>query len=222
MSGSLLWGILTFFVVAVLAVWLGRSTDMLRDSQPVDFGGAKPPGGGIYRRPYSLAQTQMTWWFCIVIASYVYIAGSTGKISGVLNEQSLILMGIGIGTALGATAIEQAKKGYPTLDTFNAVVKQIDTLNAAGAPIPPGVIAQRDTLAADLASETFLRDILTDVDGVSLHRFQSVAWTVVLGVAYVLSVFAQHALPEFDKLLLAVLGISGATYLGFKVPEQPA
>jgi hypothetical protein len=28
-------------------------------------------------------------------------------------------------------------------------------------------------------------------------------------------------LPPFDTTILALIGISGGTYLGFKIPEQP-
>jgi hypothetical protein len=112
-------------------------------------------------------------------------------------------------------------KDFVTLNTFNDVVAQIKAL-PPGTPAPQALLAQRDKLAQQLASENFFRDIVTDVDGVSLHRFQSVGWTVVLGAAFLIFVLAQRKFPEFDKYLLAVLGISGGTYLGFKIPERPA
>ena len=220
-ADSLALGILSLLILGGLTVWLGNASDMLRDSQPTDFGGAQPPTG-VYRRPYSLAQTQMMLWFCIILGSYLYIAFATSRIAGILNEQSLILMGIGVGTALGASVIEQMKsKDFVTLNTFNDVVAQIKAL-PPGTPAPQALLAQRDKLAQQLASENFFRDIVTDVDGVSLHRFQSVGWTVVLGAAFLIFVLAQRKFPEFDKYLLAVLGISGGTYLGFKIPERPA
>lgn len=233
-------GLLTLAIVAAAAIWLGKSSDMLRDAEPTDFGGAKPSPNGEYRRPYSLAQSQMTWWFCIVLGSFVYIVlskwiasggGLTEQmLNGVLIEQSLILMGIGTGTALGATIIEQVKQpaaGDPpktTLDKFKAVLKSIEVLQAAGQPVPLAMIAERDQLAAKLASQNFFSDILTDVDGITLHRFQALIWTVVIGVGFLIAVYTSNTLgmPKLDNLILAVLGISAGTYLGFKVPEQPA
>jgi len=221
-TDQLFLGLASFLIVGGLAAWLGKSTDMLRDSQPVDFGGAKPSAGGQYRRPYSLAQVQMTWWFCIIIASYVYIACSKQLINGILTEQALILMGIGTGVALGAAAIEQVKgDNLDTINAFNAVLAQIAAL-PDGTAVPADLVAQRDKLAPKLASENFFRDILTDVDGVCLHRFQALLWTGILGIFFATNVVTHLAMPAFDNVLLAALGISGGTYLGFKVPEQPA
>jgi hypothetical protein len=225
LSIGLVLGIASFAVVGVAAIWFGISSDMLRDSQPTSFGGAGPKGGGQFRRPFSLAQTQMAWWFCIIIASYLYIAFTTSKgstipnVAGGMTDQALILLGIGTGTALGAAMIEQIKSDkLATLNTFQSVLQQL----AANPAAPDSLITQRDALAAQLASEGFLRDILTDVDGISLHRFQSFAWTLVLGGMFLINVFIQDAMPQFSSTLLALLGISGGTYLGFKVPEQPA
>jgi hypothetical protein len=62
-------------------------------------------------------------------------------------------------------------------------------------------------------------DILSDANGVSFHRFQMAAWTVVLGVIFILQVYKVLAMPTFDGSLLALLGISAGTFLGLKVPE---
>ncbi|HXJ01030.1 MAG TPA: hypothetical protein VNH44_07390 [Micropepsaceae bacterium] len=212
-------------VVAIAALVLGKKTDMLRDSEPTDFGGERPSAGGVYRRPYSLAQTQMTWWFCIVLASFIYIvcATATHTIIGVLVTQALILMGIGTGTALGAAMIEQTKDDKPgTLKDFKDALKNIQAAQAAGVAPAPADIATRARLAPKLASENVIKDILTDADGISLHRFQSVAWTLVLGILFLAESIAYTKMPEFDANVLAVLGISAGTYLGFKIPEKPA
>jgi hypothetical protein len=67
----------------------------------------------------------------------------------------------------------------------------------------------------------WLLDILSDSDGkIVLHRFQIVVWTFVLGVMFVTSVVTQLTMPEFSSTLLATMGISSGTYLGFKFPEK--
>jgi hypothetical protein len=71
-----------------------------------------------------------------------------------------------------------------------------------------------------LPSDGFLNDILSDDDGVSFHRFQIVGWTVVLVLIFVVSVYDVLAMPDFDATLLALMGISGGTYIGFKLPAQ--
>jgi len=69
-------------------------------------------------------------------------------------------------------------------------------------------------------SENFLKDLLTDANGITLHRFQIVIWTLVLGFLFILGVYRELAMPEFSGTLLALLGISSGTYLGFKIPER--
>lgn len=104
----------------------------------------------------------------------------------------LTLLGIGSATALGATIIDQGKPANP-------------------AP------------AADLVpSKGFLRDVLSDEQGISIYRFQLFAWTLVLGVIFCASVYNGLAMPQFSTTLLGLMGISSGTYLGFKVPEATA
>jgi hypothetical protein len=69
-------------------------------------------------------------------------------------------------------------------------------------------------------SEGFFRDLLTDADGVNFHRFQMLVWTVVLGVLFVIGVYKGLSMPVFSATLLALMGISAGTYLGFKIPEK--
>lgn len=107
-----------------------------------------------------------------------------------INGSTLALIGIGAGTALGSAAIDAAGKGD-------------------GAPPPPG------------KTKGFLTDILTDHEsGISFHRFQMFIWTLVLGILFLYSVWNRLSMPEFSATLLAMLGISSGTYLGFKIPEQ--
>lgn len=221
-----LWGLVVgvlFLIAVILGVFaLGNCSDFLRDSQPTDFGGAVGPNNTVLRRPYSLAQVQMAWWFALVFAAFIFLYLLTSDFN-TLTAQALTLMGIGTGTALGASMIEKTKTDGAQ-KTFQDLLTRIAQLNAAGAQ--EAVVAplrqQRDVLARQLASHDFITDILTDVDGISLHRFQLMAWTVVIGVIFCLSVYGNLALPDFDQTILGVLGISAGTYLGFKVPEQPA
>jgi hypothetical protein len=68
-------------------------------------------------------------------------------------------------------------------------------------------------------SKGFLRDILSDASGYSFHRFQIFAWTIVLGIMFVSSVYNNLTMPEFSATLLGLMGISSGTYIGFKFPE---
>ncbi len=66
----------------------------------------------------------------------------------------------------------------------------------------------------------FVNDLLSDVNGVTFHRFQVVVWTIVLGLIFIWSVWMKLTMPEFSETLLALMGISAGTYLGFKIPER--
>jgi hypothetical protein len=66
----------------------------------------------------------------------------------------------------------------------------------------------------------FLRDILSDSSGYSFHRFQIFAWTIVLGIIFMSSVYNNLTMPEFSTTLLGLMGLSAGTYIGFKFPEQ--
>lgn len=215
-GGSAIWAaIIVLVITAVAAAWLGRNSDIIRDSMPLSFDALAATKD--FRRPYSLAQSQMMWWFALILAAFIYIAIIKQGVDNILQEQSLILMGIGTGTALGAAIVEQAKPTNPKFTRFEELAQLI---KAAGAVAPSALTAEYLSLANQLKSENFIKDVLSDVDGVSLHRFQSFAWTVVIGVFFAFSTYFNQAMPVFDKYLLAVLGISGATYLGFKIPEQ--
>lgn len=69
-------------------------------------------------------------------------------------------------------------------------------------------------------SRGFISDILSDSSGYSFHRFQIFAWTIVLGIMFISSVYNRLTMPEFSATLLGLMGISSGTYIGFKFPEK--
>ena len=77
-----------------------------------------------------------------------------------------------------------------------------------------------DAQQAPASSAGFLRDILSDGSGYSFHRFQIFAWTIVLGIIFMSSVYNNLSMPEFSTTLLGLMGLSAGTYIGFKFPEQ--
>jgi hypothetical protein len=54
---------------------------------------------------------------------------------------------------------------------------------------------------------------------VSVYRFQLIVWTVVLAIVFAVSVWRDLAMPDYGVVMLALMGISNGTYLGFKFPE---
>ena len=63
----------------------------------------------------------------------------------------------------------------------------------------------------------FLTDLLTEGDGPSFHRYQMVLFTIILAVIFVAKTASTLVMPEFDTMLLGLMGISSGTYLGFKL-----
>jgi len=69
------------------------------------------------------------------------------------------------------------------------------------------------------ASQGWWRDLVTDDSGgVALDHLQIVVWTLVLGGIFLTSVIWHLTMPEFSATMLALMGISSGTYIGFKLP----
>ena len=69
-------------------------------------------------------------------------------------------------------------------------------------------------------SKGWYKDLFYDDDGISLHRVQVGVWTLLLLGIFISSVADTLTMPQFDPILLALMGISGGTYVGFKLPEK--
>ena len=175
-----------FIFIVVIGVALAIFVQLCRRTSLIRSSSTLPPK----ERPYSLSLFQMSFWFFLVIAAYVFMWLITDELD-TITDSVLALIGIGSGTALAAALIDQNK-------------------NAQTTEVP-----SRPT-------QSFFHDLVSDVSGVSLHRFQMFIWTLVLGVIFVGSVYKNLAMPEFSATLLGLMGISSGTYLGFKVPEKQA
>lgn len=144
-------------------------------------------------KPFSLARTQLAIWTVVISCTYVYLClchGCTIDIKG--SATALALLGISIGTTTLASAIDQSQTAQP------------GTIRHQNQP-----------------SGGFWIDILSDENGVSIHRFQNVIWTVIAISIYLCRIDPSGCkLPELDGTLIALTGISSATYLGLKLNEN--
>jgi hypothetical protein len=218
---------------------------LLRDSVPPAGSGAPgapaAPGdpGRPDLQPYSLARSQMAFWFVLVATAFLLIWVITWDYRGVVTEQAVWLMGIGSLTALGARLVEALKQGRKaeaavrgTLKTERARIAA-DATRAGLAPDTEDelrmALARTDAQLAALspapAPETppqrrFWKDILYENGVVALHRVQIVFWTLTLGAVFVVEVWNTLELPQFDATLLALLGVSGGAYVFMKVQEN--
>jgi hypothetical protein len=148
------------------------------------------------RSPFSLARTQLGFWISTIACIYIYAVLWDQYEITTINNTALLLMGISAGTFATGAIIDTAE-------------------NATGIP------RSQD----EPGSGNFLKDILSDNDGISIHRFQNVVWTIIAIIIYIYRYTHPKALPvtdlpELDSTLIALTGISSATYLTMKVREN--
>lgn len=185
-----LYGFFAGLLVSLILIFrLASRTALLRDPDAA----APSPGA---QAPYSLARFQLTFWTFLVVAAYLFIWMITEELD-TLTGSVLVLLGIGSGTALAATMIDQGREQPATGD--------------ASAP--------RAASESTTVSRGFLQDVLSDSKGISIHRFQLFVWTLVLGVIFCASVYKGLAMPQFSTTLLGLMGLSSGTYLGSKLPD---
>ena len=69
-------------------------------------------------------------------------------------------------------------------------------------------------------TQGFWRDLVADDNGtIALDRLQIVVWTLVLSGIFLNSVIWELTMPDFSATLLALMGISSGTYIGFQFPQ---
>jgi hypothetical protein len=49
-----------------------------------------------------------------------------------------------------------------------------------------------------------------------ISRLQMLVWNFILGIVFIWQSVFQWTMPTFDPMLMTLLGISSATYVGFK------
>jgi len=219
--------ILLIFLFGFFFILVNKS-NILRRSPPLPLKEGK-------RRAYSLGRYQMAVWFFLILGSYVLVWAMTGAVPEI-PESVLILMGIGSGTALGSGMIQINSDTDPTasqlLQEEKELTSAIEKLKAIKEPNAEQQkeLSQKEAeldkvkqKLKDLSkfgeSRGFFTDILSGPDGVSFHRFQMFAWTTVLALIFIFSVYQRLSMPIFSNTLLSLMGISSGTYLGFKFPE---
>jgi hypothetical protein len=195
---------------------LGRETNLLRD-------GARPTDGK--KRCYSLARTQMAFWLFITVGAYLFLLMAI-KDPNTLTPDVLGLMGISAATGFAAIAVDNSKRTalQGQLNDATIALSRLDppadnTQAAQRIQLKAQVTGLQDQLVVS-SSKGFWTDILCDGAGVSFHRLQIIIWTLVVGVVFALSVLNNLSMPTLSATLLGLMGLSGGTYVGFKIPEK--
>lgn len=135
-------------------------------------------------------------WWSTIILSSFITILFTKGVSPKLCESTLILLGISSATTAAAKLIDVSD-------------------NTKGL-----------SLIQHQEGDGFFLDILSDANGVSVHRFQTVVLNAALGIWFFLTVFsnlsneANSIIPCLSKDVLILLGLSSGTYATIKATEN--
>lgn len=152
------------------------------------------------KQPYSWSRVQLAWWTVIILSSFIAILIIYNE-APTLTTSTVILLGISAATT--------------------AIARTIDVSNAT-SPTTPATPAREGS--------SLILDILSDQNGVSIHRFQTVVFNFVFGCWFIVTVLEHlHNMPEdginaimpdFADTNLVLLGVSSATYAALKTTEK--
>jgi hypothetical protein len=151
-------------------------------------------------KPFSFSRVQLAWWTDLVLSSFIAILWVRHDIP-TLWDSTLILLGIST--------------------TTTAAGRMIDLSDQAN----PNINRNQDLSAGD----NFFLDILSDANGVSIHRLQTVIFNFVFGAWFFISVWKNlkiatvvpdMIMPAITPNNLILLGLSSATYAALKSTEN--
>lgn len=239
-------GLLVVLFTLVLFIWLARTTNLIREPGSAVPGKLRPYNLGRTQMAFWFFLVYVSYVVIWLITSALdtitpSLLGLMGISAGTALGEALIDSGKDKASSSQLQDLiaekQSLEQGIPEFQS------QVSAINAK-ATLTPDDTANRDSLNRQLQdsrtrlaqltqqlqtikppstegnSQGLLRDILRDGSGYSFHRFQIFAWTLVLGIIFVSSVYNNLSMPEFSTTLLGLMGISSGTYIGFKFPEQ--
>jgi len=242
------YGAVAFIIVLVtlvLMIWLARTTNLIRDGGTRVPGQLKPYNLGRVQMAFwffLIYASYLTIWLITdaldtITPSLLALMGisagtalseamiDSGKTEANTNKlqtlsaekQSLEQIIPEVQTQISALTAKSALTSEDTL-TIDSLNKQMRDSRTRLSQLDQQIQSLTPATEAGV-SKGFARDILSDGGGYSFHRFQIFAWTLVLGIIFISSVYNNLTMPEFSATLLGLMGISSGTYIGFKFPE---
>ncbi len=150
--------------------------------------------------PYSYSRAQLLWWTLIILSCYIFFFGVTG-VTVPFNVTSAVLLGF------GAIVYSSGK-----------IIDNVQIQKGKGD-------RNQDQGAQNREAPNFIKDILSDDNGISIHRYQAVIFNLVFGIGFLgffikSLIHQKYPFPDFTEWQFALLGISSATYLGLKASEN--
>lgn len=147
------------------------------------------------KKPFSFARVQLLAWTTIIIGSWLFVYALLG-VFWEFNATCLTLLGISSMTTVAGRVIDNRDEADPAIDRHQDAVE---------------------------GSKGFLTDILSDAQGLSIHRFQSLVFNVAFGFWFVLDTaqnLDRNAFPTFEPITMTLLMLSSGTYLATKAMEN--
>lgn len=168
-------------------------------------------------QPYSWSRVQLAWWTIIVLTCFITVLIKYHS-APELNQSTVILLGISAATIATARVIDVSEINDP----------------------------QITNRSQDAKGTNFFLDILSDHNGVSIYRFQTVVFNFVFGVWFITTVLnnlvsandvicagyagkelaacmarpQDYIMPVIGSNNLILLGLSSATYAALKTTEN--
>ncbi len=152
-------------------------------------------------RPYSFSRVQLAWWSVIILAAFISIIIISKGTAPTFDTSTLYLLGISSATTVGATLIDISDQTNP---------------NVSG-------------LSQNIKGDNFFLDILSDKNGVDVHRFQTVVFNTVFGLWFIIYVLnhlcnagttPDAVMPVISSNNLILLGVSSGVYATLKATEN--
>jgi hypothetical protein len=144
---------------------------------------------------------QLAWWSVLVLSSIITILLAKDWQIPDLSTSTLYLLGISGTTTATATLIDISDQNNSALST----------------------------LSQNQQGENFFLDMLSDNNGVSVHRFQTVVFNLVFGIWFMRSFLiningaatdVNTIIPSFTDNNLILLGVSSGLYAATKAMEN--
>jgi hypothetical protein len=176
--------------------------------------------GGVQPKPFSWSRVQMAWWTVIVLTAFITaIVRTTGNIP-TFDNSTLYMLGISYTTTVSAVMIDVSDKSNPTITG----------------------------LSQNMRSGGILMDILSDKNGINIHRFQNFLFNVIFGSWFMyeslknlyiapdckmctnpadmkacvdcMTAYASSIMPVITPNNLVLLGASSGVYAALKTTEN--
>lgn len=129
-------------------------------------------------------------WWTTIVLSCFIIYYACYETLSVLNNETLTLLGISVSTTVSGSIID------------NTEIKQ-------------NALRHQDKLSGG-----FFYDLLSDGNGLSIHRFQNLVFTILFGMVFLMEFFKTYTFYSFSSQELILMGISSSTYIVIRYSEN--